>query len=267
MGNMFKITSVNAISSNLKYYLDLISVLTQKEIKVRYKSSFFGYIWSVAYPLAFSLVFFIAFKIVMKVPMENYTIFLLSGLFPWQWFSNSVLMSVNSFLANASLIKKVNFPKLVIPLVTVLNDLVHFVLSIPVLTIFLLYYGINPSASWIYGIPLFCLSQFLITSGIALSVSSVNLFFRDLERLVAIATTLLFYITPIIYSEEMIPERLKAYLPFNPVALLIIGWRDLFLKGVVNFDYLFASILVGSTLFLFGYSIYRKLNHRFAEVL
>lgn len=258
---------MRALNSDLKYYLDLLSVLTQKEIKVRYKSSFFGYIWSVAYPLAFCLVFFVAFKMVMKVPMENYTIFLLSGLFPWQWFSNSVLMSVNSFLANASLIKKVNFPRLVIPLVTVLNDMVHFIFSIPVLTLFLIYYGIYPSISWTYGIPLFCLSQFLLTSGIALTVSSVNLFFRDLERLVAIATTLLFYMTPIIYSEGMIPERFKAYLPFNPLALLIIGWRDLFLKGSLNLTYLISSILIGSFFFLFGYSIYRKLNYRFAEVL
>jgi len=85
---------------NLQHYIDLLIVLTQKEMKVRYKSSFLGYIWSIANPLAFAFVFFIAFKVVMKIKMENYTLFLITGLFPWQWFSNSVSLSPTIFLGN-----------------------------------------------------------------------------------------------------------------------------------------------------------------------
>jgi len=108
------------MNRKIQHYIDLITVLTQKEMKVRYKSSFLGYIWSIANPLAFAFVFFIAFKVVMKIQMKDYTLFLITGLFPWQWFSNSVNMSSGMFLGNASIIKKVNFPRNIIPLAMVL---------------------------------------------------------------------------------------------------------------------------------------------------
>ena len=89
-----------------RYYFDLLLALTQKEIKARYKSSFLGYLWSIANPLSLALVFFLAFKVFMKIPIENYALFLIAGLFPWQWFANSVVGSAGVYLGNASLIKK-----------------------------------------------------------------------------------------------------------------------------------------------------------------
>src|SRR4030042_1176813 len=107
----------------IQHYIDLITILTQKEMKVRYKSTFFGYIWSIAHPLAFAFVFFMAFKVVMRIQMEGYAVFLIAGLFPWQWFSNSVNASPMVFLSNASIIKKVNFPRDIIPFAIVLQDM------------------------------------------------------------------------------------------------------------------------------------------------
>src|SRR3989304_4621165 len=124
----------------IQHYIDLITVLTQKEIKVRYKSSIFGYLWSIGHPLAFAFVFFIAFKVVMKIQIEGYVLFLIAGLFPWQWFSNSVNASPIIFLGNASMIKKVNFPRNIIIFTMVLQDLIHFVLSIPVIVLFIFIY-------------------------------------------------------------------------------------------------------------------------------
>lgn len=254
-------------STSFRYYLDLVSVLTQKEIKVRYKNSFFGYLWSVAYPVAFTFVFFVAFKIVMKVPMENYPLFLISGLFPWQWFSNSVLSSSTCFLANASLIKKLTFPRLVIPLVSVLNEMIHFVLSVPVVIIFLVYYGSRPCTSLLYWFPILLSVQFLLTYGISLAVGSINLFFRDLERLVGILTTLIFYFTPIIYSEEMVPGSLRGLLKLNPVAPIMVNWRNLFLNGTIDHRLLLYSFCHAIVFFLFGYVVYRRLSVRFAEAI
>ncbi|MCX5635936.1 MAG: ABC transporter permease, partial [Planctomycetota bacterium] len=139
---------------NLEYYKDLVLVLTRKEIKVRYASSILGYLWSVANPLAISFVFYIAFKIVMRIQIEAYSLFLITGLFPWQWLSNSISVSPMIFLGNASIIKKVNFPRNVLPLVTVLQDMVHFILAIPVIIIFMFIYHKTPSWSWLYGIPI-----------------------------------------------------------------------------------------------------------------
>jgi len=236
-------------------------------MKVRYKSSFLGYIWSIANPLAFAFVFFIAFKVVMKIKMENYTLFLITGLFPWQWFSNSISLSPTIFLGNFSIIKKVNFPRNTIPAAIVLQDTIHFILSIPVIIFFMLIYHQFPSLSWLYGIPILLCIQFLMIYGISLMISSINLFFRDLERLVIIFMTFIFYFTPIIYPETMIPEKYKHLINFNPIAPLMISWRNLFLKGTLNSEAVIISLIYSTIAFILGYQIYKKLSWKFAEVL
>lgn len=251
----------------LAYYRDLVLVLTQKEIKTRYKSSFLGYIWSVAHPLAFAFVYYIAFKVVMKIQMKDYALFLIAGLFPWQWFANSINVSPSSFLANASIIKKVNFPRHIVIITMVLNDMIHFILSIPVIMFFMFLYHVPIHPSWLYGIPLLLAIQFFLTYGLALMISSINLFFRDLERLTSIFTTLLFYFTPVFYAETMIPEKYRDLINLNPLSPLMISWRNLFLSGKLEVSSLGTSILYSAFFFLAGYSVYKKLSWKFAEVL
>lgn len=248
-------------------YRDLIAVLTQKEMKVRYKSSVFGYLWSVAHPLAFAFVYFIAFKIVMRIQMENYTLFLIAGLFPWQWFSSSVSAAPTIFLSNVSIIKKVNFPRNIIPLTTVLQDMIHFILSMPVIVVFLYIYNLSPSLSWLYGIPLLLAIQLLMTYGAALFVSSINLFFRDFERMISIIITLLFYCTPIIYPETMVPEQFRALIYCNPLSPLMVSWRNLFLHGTLDPAVVALSLAYAVAFYIPGYLVYRKLSWKFAEIL
>jgi len=250
--------------TNLK---DLLLVLTQKEIKVRYKSTVLGYLWSIGNPLVNAVVFYIAFKVVMRIQMEAYPLFLIAGLFPWQWFSNSVNMSPMIFLANAGIIKKVNFPKNVLPLANVLQDMVHFVLSIPVIIIFLLLYDRTPSFIWLAGIPVMLTIQLAMIYGVSLLVSSVNLFFRDMERLTVIFMTFVFYFTPVIYPESMVPEKYRWALMLNPVATIMINWRKLFLQGTLDGVYLILGMAYATAALIIGYRTYRTLHWRFAEVL
>jgi lipopolysaccharide transport system permease protein len=242
-------------------------VLTQKDIKVRYKSSILGYLWSIGHPLAFAFVFFTAFKVVMKIQIEGYALFLITGLFPWQWFANSVNFSPMVFLNNASIIKKVNFPRNVLPLSTVIQDTIHFVLSIPVIALFFYIFHKSPSLSWLYGIPILLGIQFLMIYGFSLIVSSINLFVRDIERLINIFITLLFYFTPIIYSESMIPDRYKHLVNLNPLAPLMVSWRNLFLNGTLRLSFLITCFAHSVVIAVFGYLVYRKLSSKFAEVL
>lgn len=253
--------------SNLQYYTDLLLVLTQKDLKVRYKSSWLGYFWSIAHPLALAFVFVVAFKVVMKVRMQDYALFLIAGLFPWQWFSNSVTMSTSAFLANASIIKKVNFPRNIIPLTLVLQDMIHFIISIPVILFFMFLYNHRPGWIWLIGIPLLLAIQFGFSYGIALAVSSINLFFRDMERLIVLLMTWLFYFTPVIYSETMIPEKYRAWVMLNPLTPLMIGWRNLFLHNQLDWKLaglgsVYCLIILG-----IGYWIYNRLSWKFAEIL
>jgi lipopolysaccharide transport system permease protein len=250
-----------------RHHIDLITVLTHKELTVRYKNSVLGFLWSIGHPLAMALVFFVAFKMVMRIQMEEYSLFLIAGLFPWQWFCNAVSASPLTLIGNASLIKKVSFPRAIIPLTLVLHDMIHFFMSLPVIVIFMLVYHKYPALSWIYGIPCLAIIQFILTYGVALALSSVNLFFRDLERLTVIFTNLLFYFTPIFYPETMVPDSLKPFLYANPMALLVSSWRSLFLTGQLP---MFPVVLcLGESLLIFtiGYSIYQRLSWKFAEAV
>jgi lipopolysaccharide transport system permease protein len=254
-------------ASRGKYLKDLLLVLTQKEIKVRYKSSWLGYVWSLANPLAFALIYFIAFGIFMRIQIPHYPLFLITGLFPWQWLSNSINASPNIFLLNASLLKKVRFPRNVLVAVTVLNDAAHFVFSIPVVVGLLFVYGLAPSWSWLAGIPLLVLAQFSLVYGLALAISSLNLFFRDLERLTTLLLTFLLFLTPVVYADSMIPHEYRALIYVNPIAPLILSWRQLFLDGELawpglGLTYLYALIALGV-----GSVVYRKLSWKFAEVV
>jgi lipopolysaccharide transport system permease protein len=252
---------------SLENYRDLLIVLTHKEIKVRYKSSVLGYLWSVANPLAIAIVFYLAFKIVMRIKIEAYSLFLITGLFPWQWFSNSVSLSPMIFLSNASLIKKVSFPRNVLSLVNVLQDMIHFILAIPVIVLFMIMYHRSPSWTWLYGIPLLLVIQFCMTYGVAVAISSVNLFFRDMERLTSIFMMLVFYCTPVIYPESMVPDQYRWLLAVNPVAPLMISWRTLLMDGALDPMYVVLSAGYAVVFLTIGHAVYTRLCWRFAEVL
>lgn len=252
---------------SFEYYKDLIITLTQKELKVRYKRNVLGYLWSVAHPLLLAVVFFIAFKVVIRIDLENYALFLITAMFPWQWFSNSLNVSPSVFIGNASLIKKVTFPREIMVAVAVLNDMLHFVFSLPVIAGFLFFYGLRPDVSWLWGVPLFLAVQFSMTFGLSLLFSTLNLFFRDMERLVVIFTTFVFYFTPIIYSEAMVPEKYRVFLKLNPIAPLMVGWRELLMHGSLDFGQLGLSALYSSIMLAVGYAVFARLRWRFAEVL
>jgi lipopolysaccharide transport system permease protein len=255
------------MTSKSRHFIDIVIVLLQKDLKVRYKSTFFGYLWSIGHPLAFALVFFIAFRVVMKIQIDNYVLFLISGLFPWQWLSNSLNASSSIFLSNWTIIKKINFPRNMLPFTLVLQDMIHYVLSIPVIVLFLFIYGKTPSITWCYGIPSLLIIQFCMLYGLSLFIASINLFFRDLERLTTIGFTLLFYFTPVIYTETMIPDRLRSLMVLNPFAYLVVNWRNLFLDGTIQPIFLATSFVYSLLILWMGQSVYRKLNWRFAEVL
>lgn len=255
------------MNRKFQYYIDLLLVLTQKELKVRYKNSVLGYLWSVAHPLALALVFFVAFKVVIRIQIEDYALFLIAGLFPWQWFANSVNASPMILLGNASIIKKVNFPRYFIILTQVIQDMIHFILAIPVIVIFLLLYHKTPHMSWLYGIPLLMVAQLFIIYGICLIIASTNLFFRDFERLTTIFTMLLFYFTPVFFDETMIPLQYRNFLYLNPLSLVVVNWRMLFLSGKINTLYLLVSYGYAVFIFSIGYLVYKKLSWKFAEVL
>ena len=229
---------------NLGYLFDLLVVITNKDLKVRYKSSMLGYLWSVANPLLFAMIYYFIFKLVMRVQIPNYTVFLITGLFPWQWFASSATNSLFSFIANAQIIKKTVFPRSVIPLSNVMMEGLHFLCTIPVIVVFLFVYGMTPSLSWVWGIPLIAIGQVIFTFGVSIIFSTL-----------------------ILYASDMIPEKFSWIITYNPLASMILSWRDLFMNGTLNYEYISILYFTGIILTVVGLSIFNKLKYRFAEIL
>lgn len=255
------------MSERLQRYFDVLVALTQKELRVRYKSYFLGYLWSLAQPLAFASVFYFAFKVTMKIQAKDYVVFLLSGLFPWQWISNSINVAPLMFLMNASIIKKVHFPRSAVVVAIVLQDAFHFVLSLPILMAFAWAYGYYPSLSWILQLPYLLIMQMIFLTGVALFISSANVFFRDLERLTTLLMTMIFYFTPIVYAATQVPERLRVFLYLNPMAVFAMAWRSLLMQQQIDSALLLGVFIHSLIAIIVGGGLYRKLQSKFAEVL
>ncbi|MBL2658046.1 ABC transporter permease, partial [Klebsiella pneumoniae] len=141
----------------------------------------------------------------------------------------------------------------------------HF--SILVMGLFLFCFGMTPSLSWVGGIPLIAIGQVIFTFGVSIIFSTLNLFFRDLERFVSLGIMLMFYCTPILYASDMIPEKFSWIITYNPLASMILSWRDLFMNGTLNYEYISILYFTGIILTVVGLSIFNKLKYRFAEIL
>lgn len=266
-----KVSAVEGVRANEswrgEYLRDLIIVLTEKEIKGRYKNSWLGYAWSVLNPLAFATVYYLAFGVFMRVQITDYPLFLVAGLFPWQWVSHSMSAAPNIFLANATLLKKVRFARHILVVSAVLSDGLHFLMSIPVILVFLAIYHVAPTWFWLIGVPALTGIQLLMVYGMSLLIASLNLFLRDLDRLTILFMAFLFFLTPIAYTSSMIPERYQVYMYLNPFTPLILNWQQLFLTGTLSAGGVLAAGMMAALMAIVGYLIYSKLAPKFAEVI
>jgi len=255
------------ISKKTRQQLDLLKLLVKKETAVRYKRTYLGFLWSLLNPLLTALVLFIAFNVFMRFQIENFALFLLAALFPWTWFASSVTISTNALTGNVSLIKKVIFPKHFLLLATIIAQLVNFVFSLPVLIVLVFFYGGVPSLNWLIGIPVLIMVQFVVIYGLALMISVANVYFRDLEYIVGVLISLLFWMTPIIYPLEAVPAEARVLLAMNPVTYLMQAWRDLFFSNTLNWQYILVSGITAAVVLLAGLLIFRKLERKLDEVL
>lgn len=250
-----------------KNHIDLLLELTKKEIKIRYKNSYLGYLWSLANPLFMALIFYFIFKQVMRIDMENYSLFLVCGLFVWQFIVNSMSLGTMLFIGNAGLIKKVNFHRHFLAFATVLSESFNFVFSIPIIIGFMLYNDIYPSIIWLIGFPILYIITFIFLYGFALLLGSINLFFRDLERIIALFLMFAFYATPIMYPVKLIPEEYLFILDINPFASFVIMWREMFLNSVLDYSSILTASMYSLIFVTIGVYVYNKLKFKFAELI
>jgi len=248
--------------------LELLYLLVKKELKVRYKNKFLGYVWALANPFAFAFVYWIAFKFIMRLEIENYSLYLITGMFPWVWLSASMVAGTRSFVANASLIKKAPLPRAILPLGNVVQEMVHFAFALPVIIAFLWFAGeIRPSAPWIWQVPLLLALQLAFVYPLALGLALANVYVRDIEYLVGIGLSLMFFATPMVYPITMVPEAYRRYFELNPLHGLMQSWRSVFLQSTLDFNHMAYTAACAAVTGVIAWLLYRKLARRVGELV
>lgn len=271
---------INRLKELFKYR-QLILTLVSRELKARYRGTFFGFLWSLLNPLFLLVIYSIVFGVIMPGSsgrVENatlvgvdYAIFLFSGILPWLWFSSSILESSNVLFVHGNLIKKIQFPIEVLPIMVVLTNLVHFILGVPILIVMIIILGKTVHLTWwVFFFPLAVLVQLVFTMGLSFLVSALTVHFRDLKDILSNFLTLWFFGTPIIYAfgaETVGKFKLfKTILSLNPMTHIIEAYHYTFVFGKLpHWKKLPVTFLVGLLLFYLGYLIFNKLRDTFVE--
>ena len=250
----------------LYQYREMLKNLVRKDLRTRYKGSFFGFLWTFINPLLQLLVYTVIFTTVMRFNnIENYSMFLFVALLPWIFFSGALTSSAGSIIGNKELIKKIFFPREIIPISVVTSGFVNMVLSYVIVFIALFVTGIGITPA-VLCLPLVFLAAYMMTLGFSLLFSALNVYFRDLEHILGIVTMAWFYFTPIIYAVDMIPARFLGLFFMNPLTPIILAFRDILYYGVMpDFAILGINLATGVLLTIFGHQIFRKLQKNFVE--
>ncbi|GIW65396.1 MAG: sugar ABC transporter permease [Candidatus Parcubacteria bacterium] len=250
-------------------YLPLIKKLSLREIKARYKQSFLGFLWVVLTPLFQMLIFNFVFSNIisvshLKVP---YAVFVYFSLLFWNFFANCLNYSVNVLVADASLIKKIYFPREIIVLSSVLAKLFDFLISFSMFFVLAFYYKVSFQLSFLLILPVFFL-QFIFVYSLSLIFAVLNAYYRDFQYLLNLLVNLWFYLTPIVYSVDMFPEKFRWIFYLNPMAVFIEYYRSVvFNSSFFKLTDLFFMAFFVFSLYFFSYFIFNKLQKYLADVL
>jgi ABC-type polysaccharide/polyol phosphate export permease len=252
-------------------YRGLVQSLVARELKARYRGSVLGFFWSFINPLLLLLIYSFVFTEVLPgthpADIEPYALFMFCGILPWTWFSASLSESASVLINNGNLIKKVLFPAEILPIVTVLANMVHFFLGLPILGAFLLYYWRPITLGEIAWFPVVVFVQLVLTTGLALILSALTVHFRDIRDILGNLLTFWFFATPIIYPMTQAPGFARQFLNLNPFTHLAISYQEiLFYPG--PFGHWKWLVVIGAAsvvLFFIGYFLFDRLRDSFAE--
>jgi lipopolysaccharide transport system permease protein len=251
-------------------YRGLIQSLVSRELKARYRGSILGFFWSFINPLFLLLIYSFVFKYILEQRAEgidHYELFMFCGILPWTWFSSSLLESSGVLISGGNLIKKVLFPAEILPIVTVLANMVHFFFGLVILALFLVWFQRPVSPSELLWFPVVVLVQLVLTTGFALLLSALTVHFRDLRDILGNLMTFWFFATPIIYPYFVMKDWQLRLLQFNPFTHLAITYQEiLYFKGPVGHSFwLLVLGAISVAWFFFGYFVFDRLRDTFAE--
>jgi len=260
--------AVVTMASDLFRHRTLVTALLVRQLKLRYRGSILGFVWTFLNPLLLMAVYALVFRFYMRIAVPNYALFLLAGLLPWTWLSSALGEGTNAIVGGSSLVTKSLFPTEILPAVVVLGNMVNFVLSVPLLFGACWIYGIVPSpVAWLSLVPVIAL-QCAFTLGLVLALAALNVHYRDVQHIVSNVLLLWFFLTPIVYPATQVPDDVRALLVLNPMALFVESYHGIFVSGVWP-DVETLGILTGYALgaLALGAKIFDGYRDTFAELV
>lgn len=249
-------------------YRALLGALVLRHLAVRYRGSVLGFLWSFLNPLCLMLVYLLVFRFYIRFDqVENYTLFLFCGLLPWVWSTSALTEGTSSIVSSGHLITKSMFPAHLLPTVAVTTSFINYLLSLPILLLLMLIMGAPLHLSML-ALPLVCLLQFLFLLGLSLALGALNVRFRDVQHIVANLLTFLFFLCPIVYPSQAVPERFRFTLELNPIAQLTMFYHQIILDGALPSLHSLIYVLAWTGVVVcLGVIIFDRQREQFAENL
>jgi lipopolysaccharide transport system permease protein len=246
-------------------YRQMLESLVLTDLRTRYKGSFLGFFWTLLNPLLMLAVYSIVFKFIVRIDLKNYTSYLFIGLISWFLISQALLSGAGVVIRNAGLVKKIYFPKEILPVSVVIGGAINFLFSLIVLFPVLFFSKI--SLGWpLLMFPIILLVYLIFVLSLTLIISSLNVYFRDLEHIMGIVIMAWFYLTPIVFTSSMIPKEIKIFFNFNPMKIIIESFQNIFFYNKIPNLFELSIVAVFSVVFLnFAFFVFRKLSRNFAE--
>ena len=252
----------------LYMYRTMTVSLVKKDLKGRYKGSVLGFLWTFINPLLQLGVYTLVFQVILKNPMPNYYMHLFVALVPWIFFSSALTTGTKAVLGQANMVKKIYFPREVLPLSYTLSSFVNMALSF--IVIFAVYF-ISPmelKSAPLLMLPVIMIIQLFLVAGVTLITSSLTVYLRDLEHIMSVLNMALMYVSPVVYPVSYIPEKYMSLYLINPMSPVIIAYRDILYCGTFpEFKIVFLAFAESMIIFFAGLLIFGKLKKHFAEEL
>jgi len=251
-------------------FKELFLILAWKEFLIRYKQALLGVTWSVIRPVLSMIVFTVIFGKIAKLPSEGvpYPILVFSGMLPWQFFATSFQQSSNSLVANANLVSKIYFPRIIIPASSIIVGLIDFIISLGILIILMIWYKFTPSIN-ILLIPVFLFLTIVTTYGAGILFAALNVKYRDFRYIIPFVLQFGMYISPVGFSSNVIPQKWELIYALNPMVGIINGFRWSIIGGdyQVNWNGLLISCIISLLILIFAVRYFRKTEKKFADVI
>lgn len=247
-------------------YKEMIFSLVRRDLKGRYKNSILGFLWTFLNPLLQLVVYTFAFAVVMPMNIDNYYMHLFVALVPWIFFASCLTGGSRAVIDQQELVKKVYFPRHVLPIAFATSQFVNMLLTFVVVFVVLIVSGMGIDFRKLSIFPFVAIIQYFLALGVTLICSTISVYYRDMEQIFGIVSIGLMYATPVVYSLESVPEEFRYVLSLNPMTTIIIAYRDiLFYKRMPDLHMLLITLLESICILIIGWCIFTKKQKRFVE--